>query len=204
MKQIEVSRATMGRIPMYLKYLKSAIHSGDNISATTIAKQLGLGEVQVRKDLSAVSGAGRPKTGYNIGELIASLENFLNDGKIRKVVLIGAGKIGRALLDYKGFEDYGLEIAAAFDPAVNEIEYSKSGKPVLTSDELDGFCAENEVKIGIIAVPSENAQEVCDRLIKNGILAIWCFAPCTLNVPENIEVRYENMALSLAYLSKKI
>ena len=73
MKQIEVSRATMGRIPMYLKYLKSAIHSGDNISATTIAKQLGLGEVQVRKDLSAVSGAGRPKTGYNIGELIASL-----------------------------------------------------------------------------------------------------------------------------------
>ena len=204
MKQIEVSRATMGRIPMYLKYLKSAIHSGDNISATTIAKQLGLGEVQVRKDLSAVSGAGRPKTGYNIGELIASLENFLNDGKIRKVVLIGAGKIGRALLDYKGFEDYGLEIAAAFDTAVKEVEYSKSGQPVLPSDELDGFCAENEVKIGIIAVPSENAQEVCDRLIKNGILAIWCFAPCTLNVPENIEVRYENMALSLAYLSKKI
>ena len=204
MKQIEVSRATMGRIPMYLKYLKSAIHSGDNISATTIAKQLGLGEVQVRKDLSAVSGAGRPKTGYNIGELIASLENFLNDGKIRKVVLIGAGKIGRALLDYKGFEDYGLEIAAAFDTAVKEVEYSKSGKPVLPSDELDGFCAENEAKIGIIAVPSENAQEVCDRLIKNGILAIWCFAPCTLNVPENIEVRYENMALSLAYLSKKI
>ena len=204
MKQIEVSRATMGRIPMYLKYLKSAIHSGDNISATTIAKQLGLGEVQVRKDLSAVSGAGRPKTGYNIGELIASLENFLNDGKIRKVVLIGAGKIGRALLDYKGFEDYGLEIAAAFDTAVKEVEYSKAGKPVLPADELDGFCAENEVKIGIIAVPSENAQEVCDRLIKNGILAIWCFAPCTLNVPENIEVRYENMALSLAYLSKKI
>ena len=166
MKQIEVSRATMGRIPMYLKYLKSAIHSGDNISATTIAKQLGLGEVQVRKDLSAVSGAGRPKTGYNIGELIASLENFLNDGKIRKVVLIGAGKIGRALLDYKGFEDYGLEIAAAFDTAVKEVEYSKSGKPVLPADELDGFCAENEVKIGIIAVPSENAQEVCDRLIK--------------------------------------
>ena len=204
MKQIEVSRATMGRIPIYLKYLKSAIHSGDNISATTIAKQLGLGEVQVRKDLSAVSGAGRPKTGYNIGELIASLENFLNDGKIRKVVLIGAGKIGRALLDYKGFEDYGLEIAAAFDTAVKEVEYSKSGQPVLPADELDGFCAENEVKIGIIAVPSENAQEVCDRLIKNGILAIWCFAPCTLNVPENIEVRYENMALSLAYLSKKI
>ena len=97
-----------------------------------------------------------------------------------------------------------LEIAAAFDTAVKEVEYSKSGKPVLPADELDGFCAENEVKIGIIAVPSENAQEVCDRLIKNGILAIWCFAPCTLNVPENIEVRYENMALSLAYLSKKI
>lgn len=204
MKQIEVSRATMGRIPMYLKYLKSVIDSGDNISATIIAKQLGLGEVQVRKDLSAVSGAGRPKTGYNIRELVASLENFLNDGTVRKVVLVGAGKIGRALLDYKGFEDYGLEISAAFDTAVKEVECSKSGKPVLPAAELEQFCAENEVKIGIIAVPSENAQEVCDRLIQNGVLAIWCFAPCTLNIPENIEVRYENMALSLAYLSKKI
>lgn len=77
MKQIEVSRATMGRIPTYLKYLKSASHISENISATALAKQLGLGEVQVRKDLSSVSGAGRPKTGYNIKELIDTLEKFL-------------------------------------------------------------------------------------------------------------------------------
>lgn len=204
MKQIEVSRATMGRIPSYLKYLKSASHTSENISATALARQLGLGEVQVRKDLSSVSGAGRPKTGYNIKELTETLEKFLYTDKNNKIVLIGAGKLGCALLDYKGFEDYGLKITAAFDVKYKKADISKLGKPILPMDELDGFCRENAVRIGIITVPAEYAQDVCDRLVKNGIRAIWCFAPCTLSVPEGVTVQYENMALSLAYLNKRI
>ena len=204
MKQIEVSRATMGRIPSYLKYLKSASHTSENISATALARQLGLGEVQVRKDLSSVSGAGRPKTGYNIKELTETLEKFLYTDKNNKIVLIGAGKLGCALLDYKGFEDYGLKITAAFDVKYKKADISKLGKPILPMDELDGFCRENAVRIGIITVPAEYAQDVCDRLVKNGIRAIWCFAPGTLSVPDGVTVQYENMALSLAYLNKRI
>ena len=204
MKQIEISRATMGRIPTYLKYLKDKALKTENISATTLAKELGLGEVQVRKDLGAVSGAGRPKTGYNVSELIAVLEKFLAHDENSNVVIVGAGKLGRALLDYGGFRDYGLDIMAAFDKAVDTPEKSNLGKPVYSMDMLDDFCKENNIRIGVIAVPDQSAQEVCDRFIKNGIKAIWCFAPCTLDVPDNIPVQYENMALSLAYLNKKI
>ncbi|MGN0581749.1 MAG: redox-sensing transcriptional repressor Rex [Oscillospiraceae bacterium] len=204
MKQIEISRATMGRIPTYLKYLKDKALKTENISATTLAKELGLGEVQVRKDLGAVSGAGRPKTGYNVSELIAVLEKFLAHDENSNVVIVGAGKLGRALLDYGGFRDYGLDIMAAFDKAVDTPEKSNLGKPVYSMDMLDDFCKENNIRIGVIAVPAQSAQEVCDRFVKNGIKAIWCFAPCTLDVPDNIPVQYENMALSLAYLNKKI
>lgn len=204
MKQTEVSRATMGRIPVYLKYLKKAEHLGENISATVLAKNLKLGEVQVRKDLSAVSGAGRPKTGYNISELISALEEFLGTNKKNNVVLVGAGKLGCALLDYMGFGDYGLEITAAFDNAVAEATQSNSGKPVYPVSELKAYCEKNNVKIGIITVPSGSAQQVADMLIDAGIKAICCFAPCTLSVPEDVVVQYENMALSLAYLNKKI
>lgn len=204
MKQCDVSRATLGRIPVYLEYLKKAEHSGENISATTLAKNLKLGEVRVRKDLSAVSGAGRPKTGYNIDELTASLEAFLGIGKNTGAVLVGAGKLGRALLDYGGFGEYGLEITAAFDNAVSETETSNSGKPVYPSEMLEDYCKSNNIKIGIITVPVESAGDVSDRLVSAGIKAIWCFAPCLLSVPDDVVVQYENMALSLAYLNKKI
>lgn len=202
MKNSYVSRATIGRIPVYLRYLKNNYHGTENISATSLARALGLGEVQVRKDLSAVSGAGRPKTGYNIGELTQVLEEFL--GGKSNVVIVGAGKLGRALLDYGGFGDYGLNITAAFDAAEYDVSHSNNGKPILPADRLESFCAENNVKIGIITVPAEAAQEVCDRLVGCGIKGIWCFAPSHLNVPEGVEVQYENMALSLAYLNKKI
>lgn len=204
MKQTEVSRATIGRLPGYLKYLKEASHDSENISATMLARRLGLGEVQVRKDLGAVSGAGRPKTGYNIRELIAVLEGYLGMNRAGCVVLVGAGKLGRALLDYTGFLDYGLEIAAAFDTAVAEPQRSHSGKPIYPMEQFDGFCRAHAVRIGVIAVPASQAQPVCDRLVKNGAQGIWCFAPCTLTVPENIPVQYENMGLSLAYLNQKI
>ena len=112
--------------------------------------------------------------------------------------------LGRALLDYGGFADYGLEIAAAFDIAVDESFRSNSGKPIYPMERFDDFCKNHPVKIGIITVPAPQAQQVCDRLVQGGIRAIWCFAPCALCVPPEIPVQYENMALSLAYLNKKI
>ena len=203
-KRTEISRAAIGRIPGYLRYLKNTEHSCENISATAIARALCLGDVQVRKDLASISGAGRPKTGYRVDELIKTLEGFLQHDDNKKVVLVGVGKLGKALLDYKGFSEYGLEISAAFDIAVKKKYQSKTGKPVYPMDEFAEYCKANNCAIAIIAVPADNAQNVCDTLVDAGIKGIWCFAPCRLNVPEGISVQYENMALSLAFLSNNI
>lgn len=204
LRQTEVSRATLGRIPIYLKYLKSIEDESQNISATAIARELGLGEVQVRKDLGTVSGVGRPKTGYKVSELIYSLEKFLGADKTENVVIVGAGKLGKALLGYKGFEDYGLHIIAAFDKIIKSPVTENGEKTIYPMDNFPLFCKQNNVKIGIITVPAESAQEICDLFVKNGIKAIWNFAPCSLSVPEGINIQYENMALSLAYLNKKV
>ena len=203
MKQVEVSRATIGRLPIYLEHLNNIRAKAENISATALARALGLGEVQVRKDLSAVSGAGRPKTGYKVAELIKAIRAFLNMDNRCSVVIIGAGKLGRALLDYGGFEDYGLEIEAAFDIAVSEKKQSSGGKFIYPMSCFAEFCKQKNVKIGIITVPKECAQETSDLLVESGVKAIWCFAPCSLSVPEGVAVQYENMALSLAFLNKK-
>ena len=199
----EISKATIGRIPTYLKYLKTAADT-ENISATALAKALNLGEVQVRKDLGAVCKSGRPRTGYNREQLIATLEEFLGCGHKSNVIIVGAGKLGMALLGYGGFSEYGLDISAAFDSDSAKLTSQSNAKPVLLVDSLEDYCRENGIEIGIITVPADAAQGICDRLVKCGIKAIWCFAPCVLTVSDDVTVQYENMALSLAFLNKKL
>ena len=191
----EISKATLKRLPTYLSYLKSMpADAPANISATALAAGLKMGEVQVRKDLALVSSGGRPKIGYNRERLIADIEDFLGYGDTNDAVLIGAGKLGRALLGYSGFAEYGLNIVAAFDSNDAIIGTTKSGKPIMHLSRLAETCRRFKVKIGIITVPAEYAQAVCDLLIENGIMAIWNFAPKHLSVPENILVQNENMA----------
>ncbi len=170
------------------------------ISATALANALSMGEVQVRKDLAAVSDGGRPKVGYLREALIDDIEQFLGYDNTTDAVLIGAGKLGQALLGYGGFDAYGLNILAAFDaaPVSNETE---DGKPIYPIADLSSFCRTNKVLMGIITVPAAYAQQVCDALIACGIKAIWNFAPTHLEVPEHILVQNENMATSLAVLS---
>lgn len=201
MKTTDVSRAALGRIPVYLKFLESLPQDVETVSATTIAKALGFGEVQVRKDLGAICGSGKPRIGYTAADLKESLESLI-DSRNGKTVIVGAGKLGRALLDYGGFSDYGLDILAAFDTDVSQ--NNASGKPILPIDKLHDFCKENNVRIGVIAVPSKAAQEVCDKLCQSGIKAIMSFAPCKLTAPEGVAIQYENMALSLAHLKTQI
>ena len=197
----EISRATLKRLPTYLSYLKALpSEASANISATALAAGLQMGEVQVRKDLALVSDGGRPKIGYNREHLIADIENFLGYGNSNDAVLIGAGKLGRALLGYGGFAEYGLNIVAAFDANDTLIGTTNGGKPIMHLSRLGEVCQRYKIKIGIITVPAEYAQGVCDLLIENGILAIWNFAPKHLNVPDGILVQNENMAASLALL----
>ncbi len=199
MERKEISKAVLKRLPGYLAYLKSLPQgSAPYISATALANALGMGEVQVRKDLAMVSDGGRPKIGYPRESLIDDIEQFLGYDNTTDAVLIGAGKLGQALLGYSGFGDYGLNILAAFDvdPASRE-----EGRPIYPMEQLESFCRANKVLMGIITVPADYAQGVCDQLIRCGIKAIWNFAPIHLEVPPNILVQHENMATSLAVLS---
>ena len=197
----KISKAVLKRLPGYLTYLKSLPDDAPpNISATSLANALGMGEVQVRKDLAMVSDGGRPKIGYQRHSLAYDIEQFLGYDNTTDAVLIGAGKLGQALMGYVGFDDYGLNILAAFD--VDPIlEKTDEGKPVYHISKLESFCRTHKVLMGIITVPADHAQEVADRLISGGIKAIWNFAPTHLDVPANILVQNENMATSLAVLS---
>ena len=201
MERKEIYKAVLKRLPGYLSYLKTMQPGASPyISATALANALGMGEVQVRKDLAMVSDGGRPKIGYLRERLIDDLEQFLGYDNTTDAVLIGAGKLGQALLGYSGFDAYGLNILAAVD-ANPAAEKTVDGKPIYPISQLEGFCKINKVLMGIITVPAEHAQSVCDQLIACGIKAIWTFAPTHLEVPEHILVQYENMATSLAVLS---
>ena len=177
MEKKDISKAVLKRLPGYLNYLRAIPDTASAyISATSLANALGMGEVQVRKDLATVSSGGRPKVGYPRERLIIDIERFLGYDNTNHAVLVGAGKLGLALLGYEGFAAYGL-------------------------DRLESFCRENKICMGIITVPAAQAQQACDRLIESGIRAIWNFAPVHLEVPDHILVQNENMATSLAVLS---
>lgn len=200
MEQKEISKAVLKRLPGYLSYLKSLPEDASPyISATGLAAALGKGEVQVRKDLAIVSNGGRPKIGYLRESLIEDISQFLGYDNTTDAILVGAGKLGQALLGYSGFGAYGLNILAAFDEKPNR--QSRDSRPVYSMDKLESFCRTNKVLMGIITVPAEYAQAVCNRMIECGIKAIWNFAPTHLDVPSNILVQNENMATSLAVLS---
>ena len=192
-----ISKHTLQRLPMYLSYIQGLPEDAPkNISATTIAEALQLNDVQVRKDLASVSSSGKPKVGYNVKDLIAELEAFLGYNDIDNAVIVGAGSLGKALLNYSGFKAYGLNIIAAFDLCEEPTEF-----PIA---QLGSFCRKVNVHIGIITVPASSAQEICDLLVESGIRAIWNFAPVHLVVPDGILVQNENMASSLALLSNHL
>lgn len=199
-----ISKATLGRLPSYLEFLRNLPPDKvPYISATAIAKHLGLGEVQVRKDLAAVSGAGKPKLGYVTAELVEKLEDCLGCNQLTSAVLVGAGKLGRALLQYDEFEKYGVKISAAFDS--NERAISLGSKTeILPMNQFEYFCKTQNIKLGIITVGKGSAQAVCDQMVKSGITAIWNFAPCKLKVPSGVLLQNESLALSLAHLNNQL
>lgn len=201
MENKKVSKSVLKRLPGYLAYLKNMPeNSPPNISATALANALGMGEVQVRKDLAMVSDGGRPKIGYLREALIDDIEQFLGYDNTTDAILIGAGKLGQALMGYSGFDEYGLNILAAFD-AKPKMTRTEEGKPVYPIEKLPQFCKSHKVLMGIITVPAEGAQSVADQLIAVGVKAIWNFAPVHLDVPAGTLVQNENMATSLAVLS---
>lgn len=194
-----ITKATLGRLPVYLEFLKK--QDTKYISSTQIARALELGEVLVRKDLSSVCGLGKPKIGYDRQKLIDSILDTLGANKNISAVLVGAGKLGTALMEYKGFSEYGVDIKAAFDNDSQKINRTFSnGKRIYSIDYLKEYCKSNDIKIGIITIPQSNAQAVCNKMIESDIRAIWNLTTYPLVIPDNVIVKNENLALSLSFL----
>jgi redox-sensing transcriptional repressor len=153
---------------------------------------------QIRQDLNCFGGFGQQGYGYNVKYLYGKISELLGVSEGYRAIIVGAGNLGRALMSYRGFGEYGLNIVAAFDRSPHADD---SGKPVYPVDKLQSFCKRNKILMGIITVPAAHAQEVADTMIECGIKAIWNFAPVHLEAPSHILIQHQNMATNLAVLS---
>lgn len=196
------SKATVSRLPAYLRYLKGEAGKGVKyVSSAAIAQDMNLSAVGVRKDLALIaSNPGKPRMGFEVRLLIADIEKFLGFHRFSNAAVVGAGGLGRAILAYEGFENYGIHVVAAFDNSPAKVG-AVGGKPVYPVERMEDIVRREAIETGIVTVPKEAAQEACDRLVKSGIRAILNFAPVYLSVPDGVLVKYEDLAQSLASLS---
>ncbi|MDF2942324.1 MAG: redox-sensing transcriptional repressor [Herbinix sp.] len=201
-----VTTQALHRMPYYIQQLRILQNENiETVSAPRIAERLNLNEVQVRKDFAAVSSVkGKPKAGFSVSELLDNMEELLGYNNADEAVLVGTGSIAHAILAHEGFQNYGLKIVAAFDTNTDGIGSEINGIKILPSDKISNLCRRMQVHIGIITVPAQQAQVVCDQLVAGGVLAIWNFAPVHLSVPDYILVQNENLVASLAMLSKHL
>jgi redox-sensing transcriptional repressor len=199
-----ILKSTLSRLPSYYCIIEERQALGEEyISATTIAESLSINPVQVRKDIASIcSEPGRPKLGFKIGTLLNDLKMYLGYDHYDEAVLVGVGALGHVLMQYGGFANYGLGIVAGFDKTVRD--KSIADKPVLPVSKLVSFLRRTHIKIGIIAVPANEAQNAADLLAAGGVKAIWNFAPTTINLPDNILVKSENLPASLAALTAEL
>lgn len=200
-----IPEPTLRRLPVYHNYLKNLDSSKTHaISCTQIAQDLHLTPIQVRKDLACTGIVGKPKTGYDTQALRLAIEDFLGWNNPNDALLFGAGHLGLALLSYDGFASYGLDIVAAVDADPAKQGAGPRDKKILPLEKAAGLIRRMHIKIAIIAVPEAAAQSIADLCVSCGIKAIWNFAPAKITVPADVTVQHENLASSLAVLSKKL
>ncbi len=193
------------RLPAYLRLLIELQARGrDVVSCTHIADDLGLVSVQVRKDLAITGIVGKPKVGYQIPELIAAIEEFLGWNNTRDAFLVGAGSLGVALLGYKGFHEFNLNVLAGFDVDPKKVGKQVHGKDIFPLKKLPDLVKRMHVLIGILTVPESAAQEAADAMVLAGMRAIWNYTPVKLRVPDNVVVEDVKLAASLAALSSRL
>ncbi|HBN13093.1 MAG TPA: redox-sensing transcriptional repressor Rex [Clostridiales bacterium] len=200
----EIPVISLQRLPIYLNYLKSMPADRAYVSSGHIAEALGMGEVLVRKDLAYTSATGKPRVGYSVAELIAALEDFLCCNGCRNAVIAGAGALGRAVLGYGGFSNYGINVVAAFDTNPEKVGKEIAGKPVYDIADAEREIKKCNAELAVVCVPAQFAQEVADVLISCGIKAILNFAPVLIKAPEGVVVRHIDVAANLAILSSMI
>ena len=205
-KKSKVSLKQIERYPIYLNVLLSLRNSGVNkVNSRFLAGALGYSEEQVRKDLQIVSPkSSKPGCSRDVNLLIEHLKEYLGYNNSNKAVLVGVGHLGSALLSFKGFDDYGLDIVAGFDIDPSITGGTVNDKPIYSIFNLDNKIKELGVDVAIVATPKDVTQEIVNKLINSGIKAIWNFVPIHLVVPENIVVENMDLARSLAVFFHKI
>lgn len=199
----KVSETVIRRLPKYHRYLSELQEKGeDRISSQELSDLTGFTASQIRQDLNNFGGFGQQGYGYKVAVLKKELENILGIPKIYKSILIGAGRLGTVVCNYKGFLDSGFEIVAMFDKSEDVIGKSVGNHVVRPVDELEGFMEEHgEVEVAILTVPKEGAQSIADRLVRAGIRGIWNFAPEDLEAPDSVVVENIRLTDSLLTLS---
>ncbi|HZI77618.1 MAG TPA: redox-sensing transcriptional repressor Rex [Gemmatimonadales bacterium] len=198
----KVAESTVRRLSLYLRFLEEFEGQGvDTVSSGALASRGGTTSAQVRKDLSFFGSFGKRGLGYPVPELANRLREILGLKRRYRVGMIGAGKIGSALVQYRGFKQRGFDIVAIFDSDPAKIGHQWNGLTVLDIGRLERELAQKPVDMAVLVVPADVAQSVTDRLIALGIKAILNFAPVQLTVPDDVVVKTVNLALELETLS---
>lgn len=205
-KPVSVMKSTLRRLPVYYCYVQDRLKEGlEYVSSSAMAESLSLNPVLVRKDLASVSSSpGRPKMGFRTEQLLKDMKTYLGYDNYNEAVLVGVGGLGKTLLQYPGFKNYGLDVVAGFDVDEHVVGHNVGGKPVYNVSKMEKLVRRLGVKLGVITVPGPQAQSVADMMVASGIKGIWNFAPAHINLPADVSIRNENLAASLAALSKLV
>jgi redox-sensing transcriptional repressor len=187
---------------MYLRLLERFESTGQvTVSSDELAKQAGTTSAQVRKDLSFFGSFGKRGMGYAVPELASELRTILGLGRRWRVVIVGAGKIGAALAQYRGFGLRGFDIVAVYDVDAAVVGRAWGDLTVRHVDGLEADVHELAPDIAVLAIPADDAQPLVDRLVDAGIKAIMSFVPAQLQVPPDVSLKTVNMAMELEGLS---
>ena len=200
-----ISQAVISRLPRYLRYLGDLKENGvERISSQELSKLMKVTASQIRQDFNNFGGFGQQGYGYNVEYLYTEIGKILGLDKTHKFVIIGAGNLGQALGGYLNFERRGFIFKGMFDESPELVGMDVRGVKVMPMEEMDRFVRENDIDIAVLTIPKTSAVEIADRLVHNGIRAIWNFAHVDLNVPEGIQVENVHLSDSLMKLSYNI
>ncbi len=201
-KENQVSITVIRRLPKYHRYLTELIDKGiSRISSQELSVLTGFTASQIRQDLNNFGGFGQQGYGYNVEDLHRELGKILGLDTKYNAVVVGAGNLGQAIANYKGFEDAGFKVLSLFDRNPKVIGLRIRDIEIRDMDNIEQFIEEHNVEIGIITTPKESAQAIADIYIKSGIKGIWNFAPTDLIVPGNVVVENVRLNESLFILS---
>lgn len=204
MEKIEIPKKTVYRLSIYLRCLeKLQENQVETVSSNALAKAAGVKSTMLRKDLGYLGQFGTRGLGYNVETLNGAISGVLGTARLQPVVIVGVGNLGAALLRYSGFKREGFEVIAAFDlcPELVEERASATTIPIFDVEDLEDYVSAHEVKMAIISVPGESAQQVANEVVKAGVQAILNFSPTVLQVPENVVVNHVDLAVELENLS---